>query len=227
MPKTATATRNGVRVVSSRAGRAASGLAASRSHAARSVPAAIEPNRSRPRQSQIQSSEAARVPDSPPASDSYEKDHPHCVKFIKEAEEEIRQLRERLAEDGRQDDSIQQLRGDKARLATQVGRLNAQVQELQKQLSTATADAENRAQENIQSFLQEMFIDASSIVDKVCSRMNVSQFNRCLAGPGGGNVPLAGPNGQFAMNNYNVEPANPFPGDVDDLPEFPLYPTGT
>jgi len=149
------------------------------------------------------------------------------VKFIKEAEEEIRQLRERLAEDGRQADTIQQLRGDKARLATQVGRLNAQVQELQKQLSTATADAENRAQENIQSFLQEMFLDASSMVDKVCSRMNVSQFGKCLAGTGGGNDPLAGASEQFAMNNYNVGPANSFPGGVNDLPDITLYPTDT
>ncbi|KAJ5626341.1 hypothetical protein N7510_002650 [Penicillium lagena] len=224
MPKAAMAARNSVRVAST-AGRLASGPGASRSHAARSLPAAVDPPRSRPRQSQ--SSEVARVPDSPPASDSYEKDHPHCVKFIKEAEEEIRLLRERLAEDGQQADSIQQLRGDKARLAAQVGRLNAQVQELQKQLSTATADAENRAHENIQSFLQEIFIDASSTVDKVCSRMNVSHFDQCLAGPNGGSAPLAGPNGQFAMNNYNAGPANPFPGNVDDLPEFPLYPTDT
>ncbi|CAL5871620.1 uncharacterized protein PFLUO_LOCUS5873 [Penicillium psychrofluorescens] len=149
-----------------------------------------------------------RGSNSPPANGSYEKDHPHCMKVISDAEEEI-----------------QQLRGDKARLATQVGRLNAQVQELQKQLSTATANEQSRAQESMQSFLQELFTDASSMIDKVCSRMNVSQFDKCLAGPGAGNVPLAGPNGQFALNDYTVASDDPFQGGVNDLADFSLYPT--
>lgn len=65
MAKAATATRNGVRTVSSRA-RLASSQGASRSHAARSVPAAVEslphlPARSRPRQSQVRSTDQPLV----------------------------------------------------------------------------------------------------------------------------------------------------------------------
>lgn len=174
---------------------------------------------------QIQVAEAAGGSHSPPANDSYDEDHPHCMKVIRDAEEEIRQLQEALDECRRQEDAVPQLQEDKARLTAQVGRLRAQVQELRGQLSTATANAQSRAQQNIQPLLQELYSDASSMMNKVCSRMDVSQFDKCMAEPSAGNIALAEPNGQFAMNNYSVAPADPFPAGVDDLADFRLYPT--